>query len=97
MASKETISVPLGYTDPADCFAFPMNVIFGGGPCTISTRGVRLETEKRRNSHILVDGKMTMKPKSPDSPILGNHPLASAALKNWKCCPFYSFQPTGQS
>ena len=32
-----------------------MNMIFGGGPCTISTQGVRLETEKRRNSHIFVD------------------------------------------
>lgn len=82
MASKETISAPLGYTDCADCFAFPMNVIFGGGPCTISTQGVGLETEKRRNSHVFVDGKMAMKPKSPNSPILGNCPLGSAALKN---------------
>ena len=54
MTSKETISAPLGYTECADCFAFPMNVIFGGGPCTISTQGVRLETEKRRNSHVFV-------------------------------------------
>ena len=51
MASKKTISAPPSYTDPADCFALPMNVISGGGPCAISTQGVRLEAEKRRNSH----------------------------------------------